>query len=587
MKKLEDIKVLPILESLQYVQRNGASVARFGDGEIDLIMGHSIPYQPYNEDLAFALKAILQVPSSEELLVCLPDVFQGLERYNSNAQLFWKGHFEKYHEFYEQECQSDWYGSTFLSRPYIDLVDKSQADVYFSAIKELWQDRDVLLVEGETSRSGMGNDLFAQARSVSRIICPSRDAFASYDHIIEEILKHAQGKLVLLMLGPTAKLLSFDLTKRGYQAIDLGHIDSEYEWYQMKAESKVKLSHKHTAEFNYDEDINQAVDKDYLEQVLAWVGVEAPALEDEIGEEEVKEEVADMGLISIIVPVYNVKNYLARCLDSLLRQTHTHFELLVVNDGSTDGSAQILEEYAQADSRIKVIHQENAGVSAARNRAIDLAQGDYITFVDSDDFVEDDYLEKLYWAAVESGSDIAATNFSSYREEESVFLFYHNEDNYYEKIYSVQEWMDQEGNMQNNLHLAFTFSPLKLFKKELFEGIRYPVGRLREDDATIYKLYLKANQIHFRNTGPYFYSQRPEGLSRNGMLQDIATMVSNAEERIALMVALGYDPTAQIESYLGRLRKCQADALQAGQIELYQQLSGKLDLYNSYQKKEN
>ncbi|WP_153045921.1 glycosyltransferase family 2 protein, partial [Streptococcus suis] len=97
----------------------------------------------------------------------------------------------------------------------------------------------------------------------------------------------------------------------------------------------------------------------------------------------------DQSLISVIVPVYNVKPYLARCLDSLLKQTHTNFELLLVNDGSKDGSAFILEEYAKKDSRIRVIHQENMGVSAARNRAIDEAKGSYITFIDSDDFVED------------------------------------------------------------------------------------------------------------------------------------------------------------------------------------------------------
>ncbi|HEM4182759.1 TPA: SP_1767 family glycosyltransferase [Streptococcus suis] len=580
MKKLEDIRVLPILESLEFIQENNASVVRFGDGEIDLILGHSIPYQAYDKELAEALKAILQMPSNEQLLVCLPDVFQNLERYNSNARYFWSKHFEQYHAFYEEECQSEWYGSTFLSRPYIDLVDKSHSDRYFAAIKKLWSGRDILIVEGETSRSGMGNDLFEQAKSVSRIICPSKNAFSSYDRIISSILRHAEGRLVILMLGPTAKLLSYDLTKRGYQAIDLGHIDSEYEWFQMKAESKVKLEHKHTAEFNYDENIAEVVDEEYINQVLEWVDVPAKSL---IHKEE---EVMDQSLISVIVPVYNVKPYLARCLDSLLKQTHTNFELLLVNDGSKDGSAFILEEYAKKDSRIRVIHQENMGVSAARNRAIDEAKGSYITFIDSDDFVEDFYLEHLYQAAVASGSDIAATNFSSFNEERQSFLFYHTKESYFQKVYSVQEWMDLEGDMKNNMHLAFTFSPLKLFKRELFGDIRYPVGRLREDDATIYKLYLKANQIHFTNEGTYYYSQRAEGLSRTAMHDDIATMVSNAEERISLMVALGYNPAAQITSYVERLKKCRGDALYAGQINLYRTICSKIDLYEGYQKRE-
>ncbi|HEL1908010.1 TPA: SP_1767 family glycosyltransferase [Streptococcus suis] len=581
MKKLEDIRVLPILESLEFIQENNASVVRFGDGEIDLILGHSIPYQAYDKELAGALKTILQMPSNEQLLVCLPDVFQNLERYNSNARYFWSKHFEQYHAFYEEECQSEWYGSTFLSRPYIDLVDKSQSEHYFAAIKGLWENRDILIVEGETSRSGMGNDLFDGATSVSRIICPSKNAYSSYDQILSAILVHAENRLVILMLGPTAKVLSYDLTMRGYQAIDLGHIDSEYEWFKMKATTKVKLGHKHTAEFNYDENIDEEVDATYLNQVLEWVSVPAKAQKSK-EEKEMKPD-----LISVIVPVYNVKPYLTRCLDSLLKQTHTNFELLLVNDGSSDGSAFVLEDYAKKDQRIRIIHQENSGVSAARNRAIDEARGEYITFIDSDDFVEDFYLEHLYKAAVSTGSDIAATNFSSFNEERQSFLFYHTKESYFQKVYTVQEWIDLEGDMKNNMHLAFTFSHLKLFKRELFGDIRYPVGRLREDDATIYKLYLKANQIHFTNEGPYYYSQRAEGLSRTVMLNDIATMISNAEERISLMVALGYNPAAQVKSYVERLKKCRGDALYAGQINLYRTICAKIDLFENYQKREN
>ncbi|HFU4203503.1 TPA: SP_1767 family glycosyltransferase [Streptococcus suis] len=570
MKDLQDIRVLPILDSLRFIQENRASVARFGDGEIDVMTGHSIPYQDYDEDLAQALLEILHLQSSEDFLVCLPDVFEGMERYNQNAQLFWRSHFDKYSDFYKTNCQSDWYGSTFLSRPYIDLVDKSQSDLYFQSIRRLWEGLDVLIVEGETSRSGMGNDLFSNAQSVHRIVCPSKNAFSYYDEILPEVLAAADNRLILLMLGPTAKVLAYDLNRRGYQAIDLGHIDSEYEWYQMKASHKVKLTHKHTAEFNYDEHVEDVVDRTYLNQVVAWVGVEAP------------KKMVESSLISVIVPVYNVEPYLKRCLDSLLKQTHQDCEFILINDGSTDGSAFILEEYAKKDQRIRLIHQTNAGVSAARNKGIELARGAFITFVDSDDFVEDTYLEGLYTAAVQSGSDIAAVNFTSFNEERQSFLFFQNEDNYFERVYSVQEWLDLEGNMKNNMHLTFTFSPLKLFKRELFGDIRYPIGRLREDDATIYKLYLKANQIHFTNQGPYYYSQRAEGLSRTTMLDDIATMISNAEERLALLLALGYDTKAQLASYVARLEKCQKDALSAGQMELYQQISVKLDLYSSY-----
>nr|WP_239548942.1 SP_1767 family glycosyltransferase [Streptococcus loxodontisalivarius] len=564
------------MESLTYINNHHSSVARFGDGEIDIITGKNIPYQTYDPELAAGLKKILQTPSSEELLVCLPDVFDKMERYNSNARFFWKGHFEQYRDFYEENCHSDWYGSTFISRPYIDLEDKSPADAYFAELKKMWQDRDLLIVEGVTSRSGVGNDLFANAKSISRIICPSHNAYDYYDDILSAIIKHQKNKLVLIMLGPTAKLLSYQLTLLGHQAIDLGHIDSEYEWYQMKATQKVKLNHKHTAESNYDYDITFLEDEAYDQEIIETIGVDLPKAE--------KNDDKSADKISIIIPVYNVKDYLTRCMESILKQTHDNFEVILVNDGSTDGSASLCQDFVAKDSRVRLIHQENAGPSAARNHALDHVSGDYITFIDSDDFVEETYLENLLVHLKETDSDISATNFSSFNEERKSFLFYHTKENYFKKVYSVQEWLDQEGNMKNNLHLAFVFSPLKLYKAELWEQVRFPVGRLREDDATIYKVYLRANQIAFTNSGPYYYSQRSEGLSRNGMLKDVSSMVSNAEERIALMVMLGYNPEKQIESYLGRLRKCQADALYSGQIALYKDLSAKVDLYDNYKK---
>ncbi|WP_054653727.1 GT-D fold domain-containing glycosyltransferase [Limosilactobacillus equigenerosi] len=163
----------------------------------------------------------------------------------------------------------NWFGSTFISRPYIDLKDKSSADRYFSLLKSLWKDRDLLIVEGKTSRAGQGNDLFDTAKSIHRIIAPSKDAFSKYDELFLTIKKWSDNKLVLLMLGPTAKLLSYDLSCEGIQAIDIGHIDSEYEWFLMGALQKVKLPHKHTAEFNFDNDIDFVIDDEYESQIIA------------------------------------------------------------------------------------------------------------------------------------------------------------------------------------------------------------------------------------------------------------------------------------------------------------------------------
>ncbi len=578
---MKAVHVLSISESLDFVLEHFSSVARFGDGEVDIMMGRSIPYQKYDPTLAAFLKQILLTPSNSQLMVCLPDVFERLERYNQSAKSFWHHHFNQYSSFYDKYCQSDWYGSTFISRPYIDLKDKTEAKSSFQKLKKLWERRDILIVEGETSRSGVGNDLFDNAASISRIICPSKDAFEQRSAIYNAIKRHAEGKLILLMLGPTAKVLAYDLSQEGYQAIDIGHIDSEYEWFKMGATHKVKLANKHTAEFNYDKDIVFDDDTSYSSQILEKVSLSGD--EDKV---EMIELDKNKEMISVIVPVYNVAPYLKRCIDSILKQTHTDFELLLINDGSTDGSVLICQEYVEKDSRIHLYHQNNQGVSAARNLGIDKANGNYITFIDSDDFVEDIYLEKLYKALKDNGSDISAVNFSSFNEERQSFLFFITSENYFEKNYKRQEWLDQENMARHNLYMAFTFSPLKLFKKELFEGIRFPLGRLREDDATIYKLYLKADQITFVNAGLYYYSQRQDGLSRTRMLDDIASMISNAEERIALLASMGFDVTEHVASYIARLKKCQTDSLQAGQIELYQELSAKLDLINHYQNQE-
>lgn len=420
-------------------------------------------------------------------------------------------------------------------------------------------------MEGETSRSGVGNDLFDNSKSIKRIIGPSKNAYQDLDWIYDKVMEHSANRLVLVMLGPTAKVLVKRLADSGIQAIDLGHFDSEYEWYQMKATHKVKLAHKHTAEFNYDEDIAFDEDTNYLSQIVAH-----------IKDKEKKPMTSEK--ISIIVPVYNAENYLRRCIDSILEQTYTNFELLLINDGSTDGSAKILEEVKESDSRIRVVHKKNEGVSATRNLGLKLVTGDYITFIDSDDFVDKLYLEVLYKSLTENDADIASGNFASFNEERQTFLFFTTEETYFEKVYSPQEWLDQENNPRHNLFLTVIFTPFKLYKRELWEDIEYPVGRVREDDAIIHKLYLRCQRISFVNSAIYFYSQHEDSLSKTVMQKDIATMISNAEERIALMAAMNYDISEHVKSYHKRLEKCLEDALNAGQIALAKDIKVKLNL---------
>lgn len=264
------VNVMDMQETLEYVKTRRISIARFGDGEIKLMTGRSIAYQDYDEGLAKRLKQIITLPDNDKLLVCLPDVFEKLERYNATSISYWKWHLEQYQDFYAEVIIGEkCYGSAFISRPYMDLADKSISGKHFQNMKELFADKDILIVEGFYSRSGVGNDLFQRAKSIERIICPSRNAYRKYELILNTIRQHGTDKLILLMLGPTAKVLAYDLAFEGFWAIDIGHVDSEYEWYKMGATHKVKFQNKHTAEVNYDEDIEVQKDDTYVKEIVA------------------------------------------------------------------------------------------------------------------------------------------------------------------------------------------------------------------------------------------------------------------------------------------------------------------------------
>ena len=270
-EQLVPIQVKGIDETLDYIIEHNSSLVRFGDGEINVLAGHSIPYQNYDEELVSTMRDIIVQESREDLVVCLPDAFTDRFRFTSWAIPFWKNHMDHYMDFYRELCSDLWYGSTFVSRPYIDFEDKSQAKAQFEKLKSIWKNRDLLIVEGETSRSGVGNDLFDEANSIKRIVCPSHNAFSSVYEIEQEIEKHAAGCLILCMLGPTAKVLAYHLSQKGYQVLDIGHIDSEYEWMKMGAKTKVKFAHKHTAEYNFDQDIEFIEDDTYNNQIVARI----------------------------------------------------------------------------------------------------------------------------------------------------------------------------------------------------------------------------------------------------------------------------------------------------------------------------
>ncbi len=208
--------------------------------------------------------------------------------------------------------------------------------------------------------------------------------------------------------------------------------------------------------------------------------------------------------ISIIVPVYNVEKYLRRCIDSILNQTFTDFELILVDDGSPDRCPAICDEYAADDNRIRVIHQVNAGQAAARNRALDIAKGEYISFVDSDDFIRNDYLEILYCNIKQFNADISVCCHQKVSDIADLVIE--------KKVDIPKKWTGREFLLHcfdsNNGKQWVLWD--KLYCKSCFKNIRLPEGRIYEDNAVVYKLLYEANIVADSDDILYFYFQRED-----------------------------------------------------------------------------
>lgn len=206
--------------------------------------------------------------------------------------------------------------------------------------------------------------------------------------------------------------------------------------------------------------------------------------------------------ISVIVPVYKAEKYLHRCVDSILAQTFTDFEVLLIDDGSPDRSGEICDEYAQKDARVRVFHKDNAGVSSARNLGLDNAKGEWVTFVDSDDWVHEDFIKKRFELALVDDADIA------YCDIEYVY----STQNVYAKM---AEQVEGKASTVNSWILSrTTYSPIILARKNLFDkyDLRYIEGlRFGEDFNLIIKLVMYANKVSHIKEALYYYNKQNEG----------------------------------------------------------------------------
>ena len=217
-----------------------------------------------------------------------------------------------------------------------------------------------------------------------------------------------------------------------------------------------------------------------------------------------------MPLISIIVPIYNVEKYLNKCIDSIISQTYDHLEIFLVDDGSTDKCGYICDEYAKRDLRIRVIHKANGGLSDARNVALEVVTGDYVTFVDSDDWVSEYYIENLYIGLKTVGADMSISRFVDFFDNDTVPQRFNKVDTKTIEVLSAEQCLEkmlyQDG--------VDTCAWGKLYKRENFDGLRFPKGKLYEDIPVTHKLIEKCARIALIPNVDYMYYQRANGIQR-------------------------------------------------------------------------
>ena len=265
--------------------------------------------------------------------------------------------------------------------------------------------------------------------------------------------------------------------------------------------------------------------------------------------------------ITVIVPVYNVENYLRKCLDSIMAQTYKNIEIIVINDGSTDASGQICQEYTQIDNRIVYIEKENGGLSEARNVGLDKMTGSYVTFIDSDDWAELDYVEILYKKIIEYQADISVGNYYSYNEDEETYYFHIYGDSYYEKVYDNISIFENLYESQEMKSFALISAWGKLYKAKLFDYLRFDKGKLGEDGYFNQKMYLSVNKVVYLNKGLYAYRQRSGSITKTWTEKWMHALVDAMSERITLLANMGYP----LEKHLAVYRQMLEVSLANGQ----------------------
>lgn len=268
---------LPQIESVENtcekILSEKCSMSRYGDGEFEIILGKTAVYQGSNVELAERLRDIL-TSGLKNHIVAIADDYGGMEGLRSENRDIIRKYMteEKRERHYALLDMNKIYYNAYISRPYViyphNEIEKARKR--FEDLKKIWDKQNVLFVEGDKTRMGIGNDLFDNAQRIERIVAPNENAFDVYDEIYEAVLEYGKNKVILIALGPTATVLAYDLAKEGYWALDIGHLDLEYEWF-LKGKGYSYIPHKYNNEMLGDTMVMDISDQNYEKSIVKMI----------------------------------------------------------------------------------------------------------------------------------------------------------------------------------------------------------------------------------------------------------------------------------------------------------------------------
>jgi glycosyltransferase involved in cell wall biosynthesis len=240
-------------------------------------------------------------------------------------------------------------------------------------------------------------------------------------------------------------------------------------------------------------------------------------------------------LISVVVSVYNVELYLVKCLESIINQSYQELQILVINDGSTDSSDEICNQYALLDPRISVIHQSNGGISSVRNRGINASLGKYLLFVDSDDYLSLDFIQVLYEAIISSNAQISMGHLQRVGMDGSLLDFKSKRLNKCQYNFTSKAALFAMHDHGYNYSTSFVVVTAKLYESQLFKGVHFPLGKAYDDEFVNYKLLIAATKIVYSPQSIYYYLIRPDSLTHSDYSLSRMDRLSALEERIEVL----------------------------------------------------